>query len=275
MYLDWQQRVGWGANYQLYAFGRRSVVLFNPDDVRAVTMGRVDPPRDPDMLRHIGSPISPNVIFLVPDPQHGHVRRLMHPFLSGTPTTETVLRVVNDTLWTQKSEAAGVGAAATVGGAAPSYAWLARLEALADSGDSVDLDDLVTEYTLFIMHHLMYSSPPNTADLAETKRFLPRILADVSLLTGVPAPDLLASSTMASIRGAGEYFVRQFQRMEADRRAAYADGSAVAEPPHDMLDILLCDLDKPSGAYKGDHRQVAADMLFYLVAGYDTTVRNA
>lgn len=98
----------------------------------------------------------------------------------------------------------------------------------------MDLDALTTEFTLVVMHHLMYSWYPGAAELAKTN------------------PILLCPFSMASMRGTGEYFVAQFRTMEARRLAAYAEGLAPVKGPQDLLDLMLADLDSPTGAYKGN-----------------------
>ncbi|GAB0489764.1 hypothetical protein MMPV_000989 [Pyropia vietnamensis] len=273
LYVDWQRDVGWGVNYQIYTFGRRSVVLVHPDDVRAVTM-RMDAPRDRQRLRHFGTPLSADMIFIVPDPRHSNARRLVHPFLSGTPTTETVLRVVNETLWGVHPHAVGAGGAQSTTTSLPR--WAAHLEEHADSGKPMDVDDLATSITVEVIFNLLFSTSPDLAELNVQKERMIRLINDTTALVGLPAPELLGPARMASLRAAGNRFLDQFQRIAARRRAAYADGSASAHPPRDLLDIMLADMDKPggTGAYEGDQRRMGADMLFYVLAGYDTTAHS-
>lgn len=272
-YLDWQRRVGWGVNHQFYTLGRRAVVIVDPDDIRAVAM-RLNAPRDQRKLRFFGTPLSADMLFVVPDPRHDNARRLVHPFLSGTPTTETVLRVVNETLWGVPSRSVGSDGARSGGGAAPPARWAAHLEALADSGESVDIDDLATSFTVHMIYALLYSETPSLSELADEKDRLIRLIADTTALVGLPAPELLGRARMTSLRKAGDKFFIEFERRAAARRAAYVTGATAAQPPRDMLDVMLADLDKgKTGAYQGDRRRVAADMLFYVLAGYDTTVR--
>lgn len=270
-YVNWQRDVGWGVNYQIYTLGRRTVVLVHPDDVRAVTM-RVNAPRDRVKLRPFGTPLSAEMIFLAHDPSHSNARRLVHPFLSGTPTTETVLRVVNKTLWGAHPRA--VGADGAQAAAAPPPRWAAYLEEFADSGKPMDVDDLATSITVEVIYNLLFSSSLDLAELAAQKEQMIRIIHDTTMLVGLPAPELLGRARMASLRAAGDRFFDQLQRIAARRREAYTDGSASAQPPRDLLDIMLADLDKSieTGAYNGDLRRMGADMLFYVLAGYDTTV---
>eukprot|EP00170_Pyropia_yezoensis_P005011 contig_20395_g5025 len=271
-FVNWQQRIGWGVNYQIYVFGRRHVVLVDPDDVRAVTM-RVDPPRDPGMLRHFGTPLSVDTLFLVPGARHDTARRLVHPFLSGAPTTECVLRVVNESLWGVHPQAVGAGGAQG-GGATPFPRWAAHLDALADSGEPFDIDDISTSITIDVIETLLYSTSSDMADLATKKEWMLRLINDMTVLAGLPVPELLGSARMASLKKTGNNFLADFERLAARRQAAYADGSAAAQPPRDMLDIMLADLGQATGVYEGDRRRVAADLLFYLLAGYDTTAHS-
>lgn len=270
-YVDWQRLVGWGVNYQFYNFGRRHVVLANPEDVRAVTM-RVDAPRDKGLLRHFGTALSPDILFLVSEPRHAKARRLVHSFLSGAPTTETVLRLVNESLWGVHSQTEGANGAQG-DAAAPPGRWAAHLEALADSGEPVDIDSLMTDVTVDVIHNLIYSVSPSMADLAAKKVWMIRLIDDLTKLAGLPVPELLGASCMASMKAAGDRYFEEFEGLEARRRATYVDGS-VGGQPRDLLDIMIADLDKgKAGVYEGDRRRVAADLMFYLLAGYDTTVR--
>lgn len=204
-YLDWQRRVGWGVNHQFYTLGRRAVVIVDPDDIRAVAM-RLNAPRDQRKLRFFGTPLSADMLFVVPDPRHDNARRLVHPFLSGTPTTETVLRVVNETLWGVPSRSVGSDGARSGGGAAPPARWAAHLEALADSGESVDIDDLATSFTVHMIYALLYSETPSLSELADEKDRLIRLIADTTALVGLPAPELLGRARMTSLRKAGDKF---------------------------------------------------------------------
>ncbi|GAB0489971.1 hypothetical protein MMPV_001198 [Pyropia vietnamensis] len=271
-YVAWQRLVGWGVNYQIYFFGRRHVVLANAEDVRAVTV-RADAPRDRGMLRHFGTALSPDILFLVSEPRHGTARRLVHSFLSGTPTTETVLRMVNESLWGVHPQTAGANNARGAA-AAPSSRWATHFEALADSGEPVDIDGLMTDVTVDVIHNLLYSVSPSMADLASKKEWMFRLIDDLTKLVGLPLPELLGASCMASMHATGDRFLEEFEALEARRRASYANGSA-ASPPRDLLDIMIADLDKgKSGVYEGDRRRVAADLMFYLLAGYDTTAHS-
>jgi len=271
-FMAWQRHVGFGVNFQFYVFGSRTVVLVDPADVRAVSV-RVDPPRDRQMLRHFGTPISADMLFLISDPHHAAVRRLTHPFLSGVPTADTVLRVVNAELG--RSVEAGTGAAATgaaAAGAAAEPSWADRLDALAAAGTAVDLDELMTEFTLCVMHQLLFSSSLSAEEATATAKRMHELIMHITALSGLPMPNVLSPNMMAAVRATGNRFVAYAAEMEARRRAAYAAGTAASTTPRDMLDILLADLDQPGGAYGGDRRRVAADLLFYLMAGYDTTV---
>jgi len=267
-YSAWQRAVGAGVNYQIYLFGRRLVVLVDPADVRAVTV-RVDAPRDAAMLRHFGTPISADMLFLVPDPRHAAARRLVHPFLSGAPTAETVLRVVHAEL----GAALDAAPAPAAGDSAPAR-WVDRLDALAAAGAPVDVDDLMADFTLGVMHQLLYSCAPDAAEVRATAKMLLGLTSDMMAAGGHPFPRITGRALMASLRSTGDHFVAYAAKMEARRRAEYAAGTAAPTPPRDMLDLLLADLDKPGGAYEGDRRRVAADLLFYQLGGYDTTVRG-
>jgi len=274
-FMAWQRHVGFGINFQFYVFGSRTVVLVDPADVRAVVV-RADPPRDQQMLRHFGTPISADLLFLIPDPHHAAARRLMHPFLSGAPTADGVLRVVNAELGRCADAGAGavapVAAAAAAGEAAAGPSWADRLDALAAAGTAVDLDELMTEFTLGVMHQLLFSSSPSAEETTATATRLHRLITHITALSGLPLPNVVSPTKMAAARATGDEFVAYAAKMEARRRAEYAAGTAAPTPPRDMLDIFLADLDQPGGAYEGDRRRVAADLLFYLMAGYDTTV---
>lgn len=249
---SWQAAVGDGVNYQVYFFGRRVVHLVHPADVRHVQV-RVNPPRDAVTMRHFGTPISRDVLVLLDDRRHAAARRLVGPFLLGPPTTAAVLRVVNDQL-------GGTGC------------WARRLDALATTGEACDVDSLLVDVTLGVIHEVLFSEPWASAAVRRRARAALSDFFRLQYLSCVPAPAVCSPAAVAALRAAGAFFVDYVGAMEARRRAAYADGSRARSPPADLFDILLADLDAEGGVYDS-RRRVAADVMIFLAGGFDSTVR--
>lgn len=249
---DWQATVGHGVNYQVYFFGRRVVHLVDPVDVRHVQV-RVNPPRDGPTMRHFGTPITPDVLVLLDDRRHAAARRLVGPFLLGPGTTDAVLRVVNDQL-------------------GPTGSWTRRLDALASAGEVCDVDSLLVDFTLGVIHEVLFSEPWVDADAHGRARTALTDFFRLQYLSFVPAPGLFSPRSVAALRAAGDFFVNYVGAMEARRRAAYADGSRARAPAADLFDILLADLDSSGGVYESP-RRVAADVMIFLAGGFDSTVR--
>lgn len=250
---DWQATVGHGVNYQVYFFGRRVVHLVDPVDVRHVQV-RVNPPRDGPTMRHFGTPITPDVLVLLDDRRHAAARRLVGPFLLGPRTTDAVLRVVNDQL-------------------GPTGSWTRRLDALASGGEVCDVDSLLVDFTLGVIHEVLFSEPWVGADAHGRARAALTDFFRLQYLSFVPAPGLFSPRSVAALRAAGDFFVNYVGAMEARRRAAYADGSRARAPAADLFDILLADLDSSGGVYESP-RRVAADVMIFLAGGFDSTAHS-
>jgi len=272
LYAGWQAAVGAGVNYQTYFLGTRQVMLAHVDDVRHVLL-RVNPPRDAAALRHFGTPISPGVILLLPNGPHAVMRRLLGPYLLGPPTISSVLGVLNRELGPPPTAtAAGTPAAPTPVGERPADGgdatgvWTARFDALAASGTPVDVDDMFQDLTLDVIHHLIFSTgwaaPGDRAAARSTLTDYFRL----QYLALVPAAEVVMPRSIAELRAAGAWWMAYVAAAEARRRAA-----GIASPPADLFDLYLTDVADPAGAFGGDWRRLAADVMGLMAAGFDTS----
>lgn len=275
LYLRWQASVGAGRNFQAFYFGTRVVTLVCAQDVRHL-LERVDPPRNVAALRHFGTPISPRTLLLLGNGagEHAAMRRLLAPYLEGPPATAAVLGMLNRELSPGKG---GWGGGAPVddtrsgqGVVSPPGVWTARFDAWAAQGTALDIADVLMDLTLGVIHALIFTSGwAHEEDCAKAKSTLQDYFT-LQYLALVPAPAVTAPGPLRTLRDGGAWWVAYVTAAEARRRAR----RGVASPPVDLFDIFLADLEKPGGAFGGDWRRMAADVMALMSAGYDTTVRR-
>ncbi|GAB0490697.1 hypothetical protein MMPV_001934 [Pyropia vietnamensis] len=255
---SWQAAVGDGVNYQVWVgwLGwRREVVLAHPTDVVHMA-ARVNPPRDKESMRHFGTPISDGVLLLLgnEDDRHERMRRVVAPMLGAPATAEVVATAVADAF-------------------ADGGEWAARLDDAAATGEAVDIDEVLQDVGLDVIHRLLFSGPWSSAEERATARAQLATFFHLQWLSAVPAADVLAARGVAALRRVGDYFCDLVRDAEATRRAAVSAGTW--NPPRkDLFEVLLADLDDPAGAYEGDWRRMAADVMGYIAAGYDTTAHS-
>jgi len=266
VYAGWRVAAG-ARNFAVWTAGTRRIWVTHPEDVRYV-MARVNPPRDVKLLAPMGLVISPNMLLLTAGESHTRTRRLLQGPLNTDAVLAMAVRVV----------LADVGGATGRFGAALAAAAGREAAAADDEVGSTDgpgggsplrFEDLCEQLTLSVIHQVLVSAPvPDQVFVDKIHSALPLTMAAM----GVPAPKLLARRAVARLRAVGEYFIASYTNHEVARRAAYADGSWNPNPPKDVLDVLLADIDEPKGAYRGDRIRLAADFMLFLSAGYDTTV---
>lgn len=256
-YLAAAAAVGW-VNHQVYLFGARHVRLVNPVDARALFV-KANPPRSHLTARHFKRFIHPAQFFFLADPAHDRVRRLVSTYLTSSRMQEAVAATVSEAL------------DSTRGG------WGSLLDAAAVSAASVDIDDVMMDLTLDVMHHLLYSAPYHGEERAAARKAVGSFFGDVRFAF-VPCPEVFAKEYVARVRAASHLFTTYLESMAVNRRRENAvsqarEGAAARRhEPRDLLDVWLADLESRDGAYGGDSRRVAADVLAYTAAGFDTTV---
>lgn len=126
------------------------------------------------------------------------------------------------------------------------------------------------DLTLGVIHALIFTSGwAHEEDCAKAKSTLQDYFT-LQYLALVPAPAVTAPGPLRTLRDGGAWWVAYVTAAEARRRAR----RGVASPPVDLFDIFLADLEKPGGAFGGDWRRMAADVMALMSAGYDTTVRR-
>jgi len=266
LYADWRAAAG-ARNFAVWTAGARRIWVTHPEDVRYV-MARVNPPRDVKLLAPMGLVISPNMLLLTAGESHTRTRRLLQGPLNRDVVLAMAVRVVLADVGGPTGRFGAALAAAAGGGAAAAGDDVGSTDGPI-GGSPLRFDDLCEQLTLSVIHQVLVSAPvPDQVFVDKIHSALPLTMAAM----GVPAPKLLARRAVARLRAVGDYFVVSYTNHEAARRAAYADGSWDPNPPKDVLDVLLADIDEPKGAYRGDRIRLAADFMLFLSAGYDTTV---
>jgi len=264
--VEWAAAAG-APNFQVWlGAAARSVVLTHPADVRYV-LGRANPPRDVYVFGAVGLSVGVDSYFLSTGAVHAQTRALLMGPLNAERTMKTAVAVVEAELGAtpRGGAAAGAMACGTPGG----------LPAAAAAGTHVDVKVLASGLTLETIHAVVVSAPAPVQPYATIVGDSWAALRGVRLM---PAPCLLVPHRVASIKARMDYMIASVNHHEAERRNAVAAGRWVAEPPTDVLDVLMSERDSGGieGIYEGGHpTRMARDLITLIMAGYGTTVRKS
>eukprot|EP00168_Porphyra_purpurea_P009064 TRINITY_DN2196_c0_g1_i4.p1 TRINITY_DN2196_c0_g1~~TRINITY_DN2196_c0_g1_i4.p1 ORF type:complete len:605 (+),score=138.59 TRINITY_DN2196_c0_g1_i4:236-1816(+) len=259
---DWAAAAG-APNFQVWlGAAARSVVLTHPTDVRYV-LGRSNPPRDGHVFGAVGLSVGVDSYFLNTGTVHAKTRALLMEPLNAERSMKTVVAVIEAELSANPRGRAVADAMAcgTLGG----------LPAAAATGARVDVKALATGLTLETIHAVVVSAPAPAQPYAAVVGDSWAALRGVRL---VPAPRLLTPYRVASIKSRMDYLVASVDHHETERRSAVAAGRWVADPPTDVLDVLMAERDGggAGGIYEGGHpTRMARDLITLIMAGYGTT----
>lgn len=150
----------------------------------------------------------------------------------------------------------------------------ARAEAIAAraGGGVIDIDSEMTRLTFEILSATLFSDALG-GEAAAFEQALGAYIATaarVDPLDVVAAPAWLPRIGRLLARRPAAFFERRIERLVTERRTALAKG---APPPDDLLSALLRAQDPETGAGLSE-RQVAANILTFILAGHETTART-
>lgn len=235
---------------QLYGKGPLGamMVVSHPEGVRHILTENAANYEKGDLQRRVLGPMLADGLLLTEGEVWRRARRIMAPLF--TPArTQTLARQMAEVC---ERRVAGWG--------------------LQQGARVLNIDSEMSGLTFDILSATLFSDELD-GDAEGFERALNRYLAvgaRIDPLDVLAAPAWVPRLGRAASGGSARFFERRVSALVAARRAAIEAGQA---PPDDLLSALLLARDEQDGAALSD-REVAANILTFILAGHETTART-